>query len=98
MRLRAVAHEQVVVVRLRASIESNVSAIVASAANGRVVVTKMAAAHVVVRRIDESVFGAIERLSQIRIEEVPPRVRHQRLRAKRRLLVDAQPRIESSQL
>src|ERR1043166_10264869 len=96
MRLRVIANEQIVIVGIRAAIEAYVRAIVTSAAHGRILITKMAAIHVVVGRVNESVLDPILRLAGVGIEKELPCVRHERLRHKRRLFVNVQSRAESS--
>src|ERR1041385_3950535 len=56
----------------------------------------MAAAHVVVGSVNESVLDSILRLAGIGIEKELPCVRHERLRHKRRLFVNVESRVESS--
>src|SRR5258708_40105150 len=58
----------------------------------------MTPVHVVIGGVDESILCSIERLAEVGIKEIAPGVSNQRLRAKGRLLVNAQTRIESSQL
>src|SRR5215471_17052372 len=70
MRLRVIAHKQVVIVGVRATIKAHVRTVIASAANGRVIVAKVTSAHVVVRRIDKPVLFAIERTTLVRKEKV----------------------------
>ena len=62
------------IVCVRAAIESDVTAVITGAADSRIVIAEMAAGHVVVGRIDKSVFSSIEALTQVRIKEIAPRV------------------------
>src|SRR5258708_38105389 len=86
------------IVGVRPAVESDVRAIVASASDRRVIVTEMAAAHVVVSSVDETVLCPVERLAEIGIKEIAARVSDQRLRAERRLFVNAETRIKSGEL
>src|SRR5260370_11649953 len=98
MRFRVIANKQIVIIGISAAIEPNVGAIKAGTANGRVVVTKMAATHVVIGRIDKAILSAIECLALIRIEEGPAGARQQPPRAKTRLFFCAKTGIGFSSL
>src|SRR5436189_6246429 len=97
MRFRVVTNEEIVIVRVNATIESDVRSIVTSATDGRVLITKVAAAHVVIGRIDETVFRTRERLTFIRIKEGLARVCHEHLRIERRHLIYARHGIKPTQ-
>ena len=81
---------------IRAAIEADIRPIITSAANSRVVVSKVPAIHVVIGSINKTVLGPIERLTSVRIKEVASRMCYQCLSIKGRDFVDVQPRIETS--
>src|SRR5262245_37435532 len=58
----------------------------------------MATVHVVVGGVNETILNAILRLASVGIKKELPSVRHERLRHKRRLFIDAKSRVESSKL
>src|ERR1041385_6538148 len=78
VRLRVAAHKQIVVVGVRAAIETHVRTVIARAPHRRILVAEMAAAHVVVSRINERILYAIKIAAFIRKEEWKARVRDER--------------------
>ena len=85
------------IVGVGAAIESDVRTVIARTAHRRIIVAQVSAAHVVISGVDESVLHSIERSAQIRIEEVPTRMRHERLRHESSSFVNAEFRIEPGQ-
>ena len=80
MRFGVIAHEQIVIVSVGAAIEADIRAIVTRAADGRVLVTKVTAVHVVVRRVNKAVLFPIERAAFVGKKENSARTGNQSLR------------------
>ena len=84
------------IVGVRASIESHIRPIVPSAADGRVVVAKVPAIHVVISGINKTVLSPIQCLASVRIKEVAPRMSHECLRTKGCDFIDTQTSIKTA--
>src|ERR1044072_1229546 len=94
VRLRVIADEKILIVRVRPAIEAYVRSVVAGAAGGLIIVAKGAATHVVIGDVDETILRPAGCLALVGIKEIFARMCEQHLSTELSDLVNPQLYIE----